>query len=197
MYTVKTFDNSGLCDCAVNLNKTVFKDFIPDVVIGIRSGGFVIAEIMAKEAAHKPKLLAISRQRASTQTKNKIKGLKNILRVLPYAITDKLRIIEHKRLNATPATEVKEFSPNIDELAALCKTLKTLENGKILIVDDAVDSGATMKAVLEVVKAEACSSCTIKTAAVTVTTNQPLINPDYYLYHHVLCRFPWSFDFKG
>ena len=195
--TVKTIDGVGLRDAANALNMLIFQNFVPDIIIGIRTGGYVAAEIMAKEAKHKPQLLAISRQRTSTQRKNKIKCLKKILRLLPYTITDYLRILEHKLLNFKSATEQQSFSPNIDELSTLRGALRARENCKILIVDDAIDSGATMKAVLDVVRAEANSACIIKTATITVTTDSPIIQPDYTLYRHVLCRLPWSFDFKS
>ncbi len=195
--SVRTFNEQALREASTTLNNQIFPSFLPEIIIGIRTGGFIVAELMAKSAPHKPLLLAISRQRASTQAKNKVKGLKGILRFLPYFITDLLRIAEHKRLNSKPADENQPFSPDIDELATLRGVLRTRENCKILIVDDAIDSGATMKAVYDVVRAEANSACNIKTAAITVTTDFPLIQPNYTLYSHVLCRFPWSFDFKG
>ncbi len=195
--TVKTIDNAGLIDAACSLNSIIFQNFIPDIIIGIRTGGYVVAEIMTKNGKSKPQLLAISRQRASTQKKSKFKCCKMILRFLPYTITDRLRLWEHKSLTSKPAKEQRDFAPNIDELSALLAALRNKENCKILIVDDAIDSGATMKAVLDVVRAEANSSCIIKTAAITVTTDSPLIQPDYTLYRYVLCRFPWSFDFRA
>lgn len=195
--SVRTFDEHALNEASIALNNQIFPNFLPEIIIGIRTGGFTVAEIMAKKALHKPVLLAISRQRASTQTKSKVKGLKGILRLLPYFITDFLRIAEHKRLNSKPADDSQPFAPDIDELVTLRGVLRTRENYKILIVDDAIDSGATMKAVYDVVRAEANSACNIKTAAITVTTDSPLIQPNYTLYSHVLCRFPWSFDFKG
>ncbi len=195
--SVRTFNERALNEAAIALNNQIFPNFLPEIIIGIRTGGFTVAELMTKAAMHKPLLLAISRQRASTQAKNKVKGLKSFLRFLPYFITNFLRIAEHKRLCARLADENQSFSPNIDELAALRGVLRTRENCKILIVDDAIDSGATMKAVYDVVRAEANSACNIKTAAITVTTDFPLIQPNYTLFSHVLCRFPWSFDFKG
>jgi uncharacterized protein len=195
--TVKTIDNIGLRDAANALNKIVFQNFVPDIIIGIRTGGYIVAEIMAKELQNKPILLAISRQRASTQRKRRIKCLKRILSLLPYSVTNYLRILEHKFLNSKTGNDKQSFAPDIDELATLRGVLRTQENCRILIVDDAIDSGATMQAVLNVVRAEANSSCVIKTAAITVTTDSPLVQPDYTLYSHVLCRLPWSFDFKN
>ncbi|MEK6747357.1 MAG: phosphoribosyltransferase family protein [Rickettsiales bacterium] len=195
--TVKTIDNIGLQDASNALNALILQNFVPDIIIGIRTGGYIIAEIMAKELQKKPLLLAISRQRTGTQKKSRIKCLKKILGLLPYKVTDYLRIIEHKYLHSKPIAERQSFSPNIDELSAIRGALRACDNYKILIVDDAIDSGETMKAVLDVVRAEANSDCIIKTAAITVTTDSPLVQPDYTLYRHVLCRLPWSFDFKN
>ncbi len=195
--TVQTLDNNGLKEASFSLNTMIFNDFIPNIIIGIRSGGFIVAEIMAQSAKHKPLLLAISRHRASTEKKNKIKGLKSFLKLLPYPITNQLRIWEHKKLTSKPVSKTIEFIPDTNELANLRGFLKAKPESKILIVDDAVDSGETMKAVLDLVRKEADPSCIIKTAAITVTTDTPIIKPDYILYNHVLCRFPWSFDFKN
>ncbi len=192
--TVKTIDNHELQDASNALISLILQNFVPDIIIGIRTGGYIIAEIMAKELQQKPILLAISRQRTGTQKKSRIR---KILSFLPYKVTDFLRIIEHKYLHSKPVAMQQSFCPNIDELATLRGTLRTKEGYKILIVDDAIDSGETMKAVLDVVRAEASPTCVIKTAAITVTTESPLVQPDYALYRHVLCRLPWSFDFKN
>lgn len=195
--TVRTIDNIGLHNATNALKELILQNFVPDIIIGIRTGGYVIAEIMANALQTKPLLLAISRQRTSTQRKSKIKFLKKILSFLPYRVTDYLRVLEHKHLNSRSTRRQQSFSPNIDELSTLRGVLRTCENYKILIVDDAIDSGETMKSVSDVVRAEANSTCIIKTAAITVTTDSPLIQPDYTLYRHVLCRLPWSFDFKS
>ena len=64
----------------------------------------------------------------------------------------------------------------------------------ILIVDDAVDSGKTLKTIVDEVRKKYLTA-EIKTAVITVTTKQPIILPDYYLfYNHTLIRFPWSAD---
>lgn len=194
--TVKTLNEKALHDAAIALNAEIFKEFIPDIIVGIPSGGYIVAEIMAKEAAHKPELAAISRRRTSTDTKRKIKGLKSALRLLPYAITDRMRILEHKKLMAKPKNNRNEFAPDDNEVALFRRLLKEKPTAKILIVDDAVDSGSTMKAVFDLLQKEAPTN-NIKTAAITVTTDNPVIQPDYTLYSHVLCRMPWSFDFRN
>ena len=42
---------------------------------------------------------------------------------------------------------------------------------------------------------EVCPPATeLRAAAITVTLDDPVVEPDYALYRGVLCRFPWSFD---
>ena len=66
----------------------------------------------------------------------------------------------------------------------------------ILIVDDAVDSGSTMLSVRDAVAA-AFPQAYVRCAAIAVTTDKPLIVPDYSLYlKNFLIRFPWSADMK-
>ena len=206
---IKTLNDADLREAAIALNALVFKDFLPDIIIGIKTGGYIVAEQMAREAAHKPLLLAVSMQRESTKKKAK---LKNILRHFPYFITDKLRILEHRWLfrhceksQATKQSTVEQKSGLPRSLKSLAMTetedlrdvLRGRENAKILIVDDAVDSGRTLQDVLFAVREAADLSCEIRSAAITLTTDFSIINPDYLLYKNVLCRFPWSFDFRG
>lgn len=65
----------------------------------------------------------------------------------------------------------------------------------ILVVDDAVDSGATMQAVVGAVK-KANPAAHVVTAAVVVTTKTPVVRPDFHLYDKVLIRFPWAHDYR-
>jgi hypoxanthine phosphoribosyltransferase len=68
---------------------------------------------------------------------------------------------------------------------------------RVLVVDDAVDSGLTLATVLRVLREISPSNTQFRSAVVTVTLEQPLAEPDYVLYRGVLCRFPWSFDATG
>ncbi len=66
---------------------------------------------------------------------------------------------------------------------------------KILVVDDAVDSGYTLSHVLEAVKAVLPAGAEVRSAVITVTTDDPLVMPDFYLYNDkTLVRFPWAMD---
>lgn len=191
---IKTLNDADLFYAAIAINVLVFKDFLPDIIIGIKSGGYIVAELMASDAAHKPLLLAVSIQRESTKKKAK---LKNILRHFPYFITDSLRILEHKILNGKKVEHGAPKTIPPAEIEVLQAALHRRKNAKILIVDDAVDSGRTLQAVLLAVREAADLSCEIRSAAITLTTDFSIINPDYLLYKNVLCRFSWSFDFHG
>jgi hypoxanthine phosphoribosyltransferase len=191
---IKTLNDADLREAAIALNNLVFKDFLPEIIIGIKTGGYIVAELMAREAAHKPLLFAVSMQRESTKKKAK---LKNIIRHFPYFITDSLRILEHKTLNGKPAEQGAPKTISLSEIEALRAALQGLKNAKILIVDDAVDSGRTLQAVFSAAREASDLSCEIRNAAITLTTDFSIINPDYLLYKNVLCRFPWSFDFRG
>jgi hypoxanthine phosphoribosyltransferase len=65
---------------------------------------------------------------------------------------------------------------------------------RLLLVDDAVDSGVTLAAVMQRLKAACPPGTEIQSAAIVQTTPRPLLAPDHVLYNGALCRFPWSFD---
>ena len=65
---------------------------------------------------------------------------------------------------------------------------------RVLVVDDAVDSGVTLDTVFRSLRETAPPDTEVRAAVVTVTLDRPLIEPDFTLYRGVLCRFPWSFD---
>lgn len=63
-----------------------------------------------------------------------------------------------------------------------------------MIVDDAVDSGASMQGVLTALR-ELSPESEIRTAAVTQTRSKPVVRPDYALFRdRTLIRFPWAMD---
>ena len=64
------------------------------------------------------------------------------------------------------------------------------------MVDDALDTGTTLKAVVELLQALAPAS-TVRSAVIVTTTADPVISADISLHNRVLGRFPWSHDFKN
>ena len=92
----------------------------------------------------------------------------------------------------------RHFTPEAAELAAIAAQVQALGRPpRILIIDDAVDSGATLAATIDHIQAIAGPDAVLRTAAITVTTAAPSIEPNFMLYRYVLCRFPWSLDFKN
>nr|WP_306490371.1 phosphoribosyltransferase family protein [Empedobacter falsenii] len=162
------------------------------LVIGIKEGGIPIAglvkSILEKKTSTQLDFITIKCQRPSTKSKKKnsiVKYLlKNLFKILPQFFLNQVRIYEHKFLmnNKNQDREV-HFPQNSD----------FNKYDKILVVDDAVDSGYTLKNVVEKLEKNN-SSAKIYSLAVVVTDKNAVKIPDYYLYSDVLIRFPWSLD---
>ncbi len=186
---VITFDNKNIADSAMKLTDAMVSAGItPDVVIGIRTGGGYIADAVMKVLSGKhcrPLYIEAFLQRSSTPRKKRL--LSGILPFFPTWILDRLRIIESYML-----------ARNVKNDAVLPEVMFSgeISGGKILVVDDAIDSGRTMKAVLDSLVERGVSRDDIFTAVITVTTDSPLIKPDYYIYNKTLIRFPWSIDYR-
>ncbi|MDM1297855.1 hypothetical protein HXZ94_05005 [Empedobacter falsenii] len=188
----------------VNFDQEVFESFLDEklkdflventsvLVIGIKEGGIPIAglvkSILEKKTSTQLDFITIKCQRPSTKSKKKnsiVKYLlKNLFKILPQFFLNQVRIYEHKFLmnNKNQDREV-HFPQNSD----------FNKYDKILVVDDAVDSGYTLKNVVEKLEKNN-SSAKIYSLAVVVTDKNAVKIPDYYLYSDVLIRFPWSLD---
>lgn len=163
-----------------------------DLLVGIATGGAIVAREMPA-----PQRVEVRRQRPSTRAKQRLAG--RLLRHMPRPLSDRLRVAE-SRLYALMA---RHHKPAVPEVTLDENTLATLgaltgrdRKPRILIVDDAVDSGATMLGVLRAV-ASAAPGAEIRTAAITQTRDNPLSRPDYlHFAERVLVRFPWSADMQ-
>lgn len=178
---------AGLCDALAE--KVRDRVGNPDVILGIRNGGVAVA---AAFSAYFPgtRLGYVSARRPSTGKKEKMR-LKRFLRHLPVRLLDNLRILEARFLaySGNPDREVNlDISPEIFELMAVPST-------KVVVVDDAVDSGYTLQAVIG--ELSRITTAKLFTAAITATTSAPAVKPDVTLFNdNVLVRFPWSMDAK-
>lgn len=152
--------------------------FIPDLILSIRTGGLYVGEKMFADVRHE----SVTLQRPSTKAKRA--PVKKIIRLLPRPVLDLLRIaeswwLENKKHTKQPASFI-------------LPPMQDAQN--ILIVDDAVDSGATLLAVVEAVRTD-MPGAEVRSAVITQTTLSPMITPDYTLYNNrTLIRFPWSMD---
>lgn len=157
----------------------VASGFVPDIVVGIRTGGAYVADNVFPDTPHTYTLL----QRLSTRRKANHYG--RLLRSLPRFLADTLRIAESFLLSLRRPKPIAADVVDVPDLSG---------RRSILIVDDAVDSGVTLDAVYRAVAA-AYPEADVRTATITVTTRSPLKMPDVYLYNdYTLIRFPWSLD---
>ena len=156
--------------------------FEPEAILSIRHGGEFVGKPMFAGLPH----YAVTLQRSSTKRKNRLFAA--VVKRMPLFLLDRMRILEAWMLS-------KKKPAPIDSPRIVLPDLTTFR--RILIVDDAVDSGATLAAIRRSVST-LCPRAVIKTAVITVTTQSPLIVPDFYLYHNfTLIRFPWSLDSKA
>ncbi len=198
-FSVQTLDQDALKTAAQDLFALAVKDGTPDICIGIRTGGYIVAQCLQDTLPENTTFLPLTCRRPGTAKKSKSSMIKTVLKTLPYFISNRLRIAEHiyltQRKEPRPRTD---FIPDKKEITDLKAALADKpDDVRILLIDDSVDSGATMLALMDIVQNLAGEKAIVKSSAITLTTENPLVQPDYKLYQNVLCRFPWSFDFKG
>lgn len=197
---VVTLDDALFGAACRDLWDLATREGAPDFLVGVRTGGFVVAERMIAEARPgATALLPITRRRSSTAAKNASPLVGKVLRALPYAVTDRIRVIEHhvltaKRKKAEPAARPREWAPDPAEGEALAAAVRSKPGASALIVDDAVDTGATLLAVKRFVES-IDPSTRVRSAVLVTTTDAPLVRADVSLHDNVLLRFPWSNDF--
>ena len=179
--------------CA-RLMRLVESGFTPTLIVGIRTGGLAVAQAMGRAASADLPVLAITCQRASTAAKSRFPLLRLLLRALPRPLVDALRRLEHQFLVMSRTRKPPRRIVDHAEAAAIAATLKDTPAPRVLIADDAVDSGATLLTVLQALRAVCPRGTEFRSAAITQTQEHPAAQPDYVLHRGVLCRFPWSFD---
>lgn len=173
------------------LSNVVVAKFRPDLVIGIATGGLHVLDSMSE--FNDIDKLYVKRQRASTKKKES-RNVKKYLKYVPYTILNLIRKLEvffaEKKFMKARIRE----SHNIIVLRGDLNILNEKEL-KILIVDDAIDSGGTILDTIDFINSFD-SSHIIRTAVLTVTFKEPLVQPDFTLYNQVLLRCPWAMDVK-
>jgi hypoxanthine phosphoribosyltransferase len=160
------------------------------LVVGVASGGVPIAKaVFDKINKINVKYIALKCQRPSTKRKDTGiigKLISSILKVLPKLLLNKLRVLEHNILsrNSSSGREVFELD-HIDYN----------QFDFIFIIDDAVDSGYSLKSVREFVCSQSERPKVITSVYVT-TQLEPVYKADFSFKQNVLVRFPWSKDAK-
>lgn len=173
----------------------VERDYAPTLVVGIRTGGLIVAECMVGAASTAVPLLPVTCRRATTGAKSRTPLFRAALATLPQSVVDLLRRAEHRLLSATRTHSTRPQEIDLGEVDAIADWVAHIAApSRILLADDAVDSGVTLGTVLGHLRAVCPSDTEIRTAVITQTLAQPMTRPDYALFHGTLCRFPWSFD---
>ncbi len=159
--------------------------FYPDVVVGIPRAGYYLVEKGWSDCES----ISIELTKSSAGVFSLWGLLKRkfgrIVRFLPLRLRDSLRIWDAKRL-IKQGSDIKDIKVKLPPLPESVM--------RLLIVDDAVDSGTSLSAVVEAVR-KIYPHIIIRSAVITVTGDNPLYMPDYYLYNDsILVRMPWSID---
>ena len=169
----------------------------PDAIVGVATGGLVCARLLEDDV--EVEIFSVAMRRASSATKEAM-GVSRILHRLPYGLTNWLRRLEDgllARRAARAPTPVPAPTPALtQDVAEIARAVQERGLRHLLVIDDAVDSGATLACVLNSLTEALGPDVTLSSAVVTQTRAATLCTPDIALYHGTLCRFPWSHDFK-
>lgn len=196
---VITIDEAGLGRAVLSLWEQVsLRGAPPDAIVGIATGGLLCAEKL-KDRLNVP-VFSCAMRRPSTAAKNS-SPLQVVLHSLPYAISNCLRRIEDRVLaNAASKAPPANRQPSaqlLADVAAIKDAAVALGLRHVLVLDDAVDSGATLGCVVSALRAAFSAETRITTAVICETRSSASFRPDVALFRETLCRFPWSLDFRG
>jgi hypoxanthine phosphoribosyltransferase len=194
--SVVDLDRTAFDEVCAELMRHAGAERWPDALIAIPTGGWHVAQAMAKAAGGDMPVLSLTCRRPSSKLKPGGSAVRKMVSGLPRPIVDRLRLAEHALLTRRPATRpAVPYHFVQQEIEALRDWMANAPDRlSLLVVDDAVDSGATLAQVVEAVRRYAPPGASVRSAAVTVTTDWPLIQPEYRMFHRQLCRFPWSMD---
>lgn len=180
-------------ECKNLYQKVLESNYKPNLIVAIATGGVHVVHAMGCSMTV-VKTLRLSRK--STLAKKKL-NVASILSKLPYCMTNFLRKVESFWLSKKKRLTKQEAIADIpSSLLSDINALAIKSTDKLLIVDDAVDSGVTLFKIVHAIKKCSPSNVEIKSAAISVTTPAPMILPDFYLSSCILYRFPWSDDYN-
>lgn len=194
---VITLDHEGLQSHAARLAMRIrlIHPAPYDAAVGIRNGGTEVCDAICRymPKRHIGMRADVKLQRPSSKSKEGIAS--KALPRLPRPLLDIMRMAESRLLEIRHRIHKDSTHPDV----ALTHELKALLNSvaapEVLVVDDAVDSGTTMKSVCDTIL-RLNPKTKITTAVITQTTSRPEVTPDFTIYsNHTLIRFPWSKDF--
>lgn len=181
---VITLNENRVKECCHQLGKEIIQTgFNPDLVLGVKTGGAELARFLHPlfSASHLD-YCSIKRESKNSRANKFKKHLKKF----PRPVLNLLRIMEAKFFfRSKERTHIEEviLPEGIEKYS------------RILIVDDAIDTGATINSLINELESKNNKS-EIRVAVFTVTLTDPSIRPDFTLFDkNILLRFPWSKDF--
>lgn len=167
-----------------------------DAIVAVRRGGSLVCDAFCRHfpVGNYGERFDVTLQRPSTKRKGG--GTSRILKRLPVAVLNAMRIAEAnilgtlRKLNKAP-------HPNVRIPEGLATLLTEEPSPVILLIDDAIDSGDTLYAISDTLRS-INPKTTVIIAVITETTGHPRIRANHTLYRNrTLIRFPWSNDYKG
>lgn len=168
-------------------------DFTPDILIGVLTGGGYVGREVAKMFA-KSHYTEICLHRGSSEKKRKFHADVALKRI-PYWLLNILRVAEVVYYEWKVKFVKPERKGEVRFEDAIAAKLNEGKK-KVLIVDDCIDTGYTLKTIIDIINRDFPGN-EIKIAVITTAHKHPVVKADYSLYNRVLVRFPWSFDAKG
>lgn len=160
-------------------------------VVGIASAGDHIARsIVAAQNGHVVRLTIVAR-RSTTSLKRRL-HVSRFLTLLPESVTNELRRFENRLLTSRLSTSRAVEMPSGD--AAELRRLTGRRDVGVLVVDDCVDTGGSLKAALDFVVSLTGPGVPVYSAVLCQTIEHPVVIPDVCLYPNTQFRGPWSYD---
>lgn len=193
---VVTLLDKGFDETCRDLAVQVDASYNPDLIIGVLTGGGYVGQRVYQYFAGSGAVsyAEINIERGTTGIKRMF-GLRRMLRRLPVWLLNILRIVEVLMLEVKARVIVPKRSGEIVLSPEITKSLREGDK-RVLVVDDCVDTGATLLKVSEHLKAHFPSSNELKFAVITKAHRKVLLEVDFFLFNRVLIRFPWSMDNK-
>lgn len=196
---VTTLNQDGLNAAAARLASAVAEGCRGqryDAVIGIRRGGAYVCDafMLSFPASLCGERHDVTLQRPGTRRKGRL--MSAILKRLPVKVLDMMRLAESRILSLRSRHAKEKEPPQVGIDSGLAAIVCDTAAPRLLLIDDAIDSGHTLSEVIATLK-KMNPSARVETAVITETTENPLVRADYTIYRNrTLIRFPWSNDFK-
>lgn len=184
---------SDFSESCTLLSQKVSKNYNPDLVIGVLTGGGYVGREMMKSLPPTTVYTETKLQRGSTKAKE-ASHVRVLLKFLPEFLLNMLRVAEVEFLELKARFVKPNRYGTLNFAEDIVKLLEE-KNKKILLVDDCIDTGYTLRCIKEYIDHHYPGN-ELRVAVITTAHRHPVIEADYQLYKRVLIRFPWAYDVK-